>query len=71
MLGFEFIDPYPTPDDSASDETDDFDISLANPNIVSQDLLEDLKQLDVSSLQRELADATIALQGRTWKEWSK
>ena len=61
MTAFEFIDPYQDADDSIED------IDADNSDADVQNIFSDVKQLDITTVQRELADTTIAIQ----KPWRK
>ena len=70
---FAFENAYPTPDrlTENDDEEEEFDI---DSNVSDAELLElkqELKNLGPEKAQRDLADATIAVQEMTLQRWKK
>lgn len=71
MAPFKIQNAYPGQADDASDDGSDFEI---DSNVSDADLLElqqELKRLDPKRMQRDLADATIALQAAAMKRWER
>jgi hypothetical protein len=71
MGPFRIQNAYPGEADDDSDSGSEFGI---NSNVSDAELLElqqDLKKLDPRKMQRDLADAMIALQASTMKQWER
>jgi len=71
MGPFKIQNAYPGQADGTSDDGSEFEI---DSDVSDTDLLElqrELKKLDPKKMQRDLADATIALQASVMRRWER
>ena len=72
MPKFSIHDPYvPQEGVETPNEQSDFEIDSDVSDEEAQELLKELKTLEPSTVQRDLADATLYLQRIAWERWSK
>ena len=72
MPSFEYVDPWTdsqTPDAADLEDYQDLASDISDDDVLAA--FKAISEVEVSSIQRELADATIAKQHPDWKIWEK
>ena len=70
MSIFSISNPYPSLSEDEPPDRSDIEIDENVLDIDAQELFQEINSINLDTVQRELADATLALQKRTRKRWT-